>query len=132
MNRHMRLALVSCALLVACSDDPGEPGAGGADASHDTAGADAVGTDVADDSGADVVEPTPDTTADALPDAPEVTYPDDPPDVVGGDRPAQVLRPTTYDPDQAWPLVVLLHGFGASGLLEDAGDKGKTDRKSVV
>ncbi len=37
---------------------------------------------------------------------------------IGGDRPATVLVPEAYDPEQSWPLVVLLHGYGASGPVQ--------------
>jgi polyhydroxybutyrate depolymerase len=44
-----------------------------------------------------------------------------PPDVVGGDRPARVLRPTAWRADAGpYPLVVLLHGYGANGQIQDA------------
>ncbi len=119
MSLRLPLALASCALLVACSDDSGSVPT--QDVGNDIAADDAT---VGDTDAADAADAAPDlgvdAAADALPDATEVTYPDDPPDTVGGDRPAQVLRPSDYDPDRAWPLVVLLHGFGASGLLQDA------------
>jgi polyhydroxybutyrate depolymerase len=35
------------------------------------------------------------------------------------DRPATVYRPADYTPDRAWPLVLLLHGFGASGFIQN-------------
>ncbi|MFO0552276.1 MAG: PHB depolymerase family esterase [Polyangiaceae bacterium] len=37
----------------------------------------------------------------------------------GGDRPVTVHVPPGYDPTTPAPLVVLLHGYGASGDLED-------------
>lgn len=30
---------------------------------------------------------------------------------LGGDRPASVIRPSDYDPGQAYPLVIILHGY---------------------
>ena len=39
--------------------------------------------------------------------------------VVGGDRPVTVHVPPGLDPSKPAPLVVLLHGFGASGLLQE-------------
>lgn len=41
------------------------------------------------------------------------------PDVIGGDRPAPVVYPTTWD-GSALPVVVLLHGYGASAAVQDA------------
>jgi polyhydroxybutyrate depolymerase len=38
---------------------------------------------------------------------------------VGGDRPAKVYVPSSYDPAKPTPLVVLLHGYGASGSLQE-------------
>lgn len=35
-------------------------------------------------------------------------------------RPYRSLVPSSYDPARAWPLVVLLHGYGASGSIQDA------------
>jgi polyhydroxybutyrate depolymerase len=40
--------------------------------------------------------------------------------VAGGDRPVTVLVPDGYDPAVPAPLVVLLHGYGANGLVQDA------------
>lgn len=37
----------------------------------------------------------------------------------GGDRPVLVRVPASYDPATPAPLVILLHGYGASGGLED-------------
>jgi len=38
---------------------------------------------------------------------------------LGGDRPARVILPSDWTPNQPWPLVVLLHGFRANGTLVD-------------
>jgi polyhydroxybutyrate depolymerase len=38
---------------------------------------------------------------------------------LGGDRPAPVFLPASYADDEEWPLVVLLHGFSASGTVQD-------------
>lgn len=38
---------------------------------------------------------------------------------LGGDRPAPPYVPASYRPGTPTPLVILLHGFGASGLLQD-------------
>lgn len=42
-----------------------------------------------------------------------------PPGVIGGERPARVIVPDDYDPAKTYPLVVELHGFGASSILND-------------
>ena len=39
---------------------------------------------------------------------------------IGGDRPAAVNLPSNYDPNKAYPLVMLLHGFSANGTVQDA------------
>jgi polyhydroxybutyrate depolymerase len=43
-----------------------------------------------------------------------------PPRVYGGDRPVELQLPTNYDPSQHYPLVILLHGYSATGLLQSA------------
>lgn len=43
-----------------------------------------------------------------------------PPTVLGGERPSEVVIPTAYSPDRSWPLVLLLHGYGANSTLQDA------------
>jgi len=47
-------------------------------------------------------------------------FQDSPPTVLGGDRPATMVRPTAYTPEQEWPLIVLLHGYGANANLQDS------------
>ncbi len=39
---------------------------------------------------------------------------------VGGDRPVVVQIPSGYDPGSPAPLLILLHGYGASGSLQEA------------
>lgn len=54
--------------------------------------------------------------------SPDPVVPDDvvpPPSLLGGDRPASVVLPAGYNEDQSWPLVVLLHGYGANSSLQD-------------
>ncbi len=38
---------------------------------------------------------------------------------IGGDRPVTPYVPASYDPSKPAPLVVLLHGYGASGLAQE-------------
>ncbi len=40
--------------------------------------------------------------------------------VIGGDRPVDVHVPASYDPATPMPLVVLLHGYSATGALQTA------------
>lgn len=56
-----------------------------------------------------------DAATDAAADAPT------PPDQFGGDRPVPVFRvPSGYDPKKPAPLVLVLHGYGAGGVLQNA------------
>ena len=43
-----------------------------------------------------------------------------PPLQVGAERPAQVLIPSDYTTSTRYPLVIVLHGYGASGLVQSA------------
>ncbi len=42
-----------------------------------------------------------------------------PPTTIGGDRPARVIVPSSYDASTPMPLMLLLHGYGATGVLQD-------------
>jgi polyhydroxybutyrate depolymerase len=42
-----------------------------------------------------------------------------PPTVFGGDRPVELFVPSGYDADTPTPLIILLHGHGASGLAQE-------------
>ena len=46
-------------------------------------------------------------------------YDTDPIVIIGGERPARVTLPSNYSVERTWPLVVLLHGYGASGAIQD-------------
>jgi polyhydroxybutyrate depolymerase len=65
------------------------------------------------DQGSDLLAP--EVQEDTVP-APN--YPDAPASV-GGDRPSEYYVPATYQPATSWPLVVLLHGYSASGWLQN-------------
>ena len=54
--------------------------------------------------------------------------------MVGGERPAEVHRPSDYDPTQPYPLVILLHGFGTMGWVQDVyfGTSTIVDEKQFV
>jgi polyhydroxybutyrate depolymerase len=43
-----------------------------------------------------------------------------PPRTFGGDRPVDIQVPANYDPAKKYPLVVVLHGFGANGFAQTA------------
>lgn len=43
-----------------------------------------------------------------------------PPTTYGGDRPVELQLPAGYDETQEYPLVMVLHGYGATGLLQTA------------
>ncbi len=102
-------------LLAACTD--------GAQQTADTAApdVDAAPTDTISD--ADLVQPD-DTQVSEADTAPEVSDTAEVPDVdrespLGGARPARVVVPNDYDPTVANPLVILLHGYSATGQIQD-------------
>ena len=91
--------------LVGCgTSSKGTPPADGADS-----GVDAGALDAADPEGG-----TPDASSDAAAPAPAK---DGGP--IGGDRPVTVHVPPGYVAGSPAPLVILLHGYGASGEIED-------------
>ena len=58
------------------------------------------------------------TTASS-PDAGTSTRGDYDPVAFGGARPVQLYVPTSYSDAKPAPLLILLHGYGAGGLIED-------------
>jgi polyhydroxybutyrate depolymerase len=105
MRRLVTLLLVGAAVVSACSDDSST-----ADTAADTTAA------------PETTLATETTTADTA--APDTTTADTdnggsvaPPDPA---RPFEVFTPSSYDPATPTPLVILLHGFGASGDLQEA------------
>jgi polyhydroxybutyrate depolymerase len=54
--------------------------------------------------------------------------------VFGGSRPVQLKVPAGYTPSTAYPLVILLHGFGANGMLQAAyfGYLGLVDKEQLL
>src|SRR6185312_14199017 len=42
------------------------------------------------------------------------------PKIYGGDRPAELKTPATLTDGKQYPLLVVLHGFGASGFVQTA------------
>jgi polyhydroxybutyrate depolymerase len=111
------LVLVCAAGAIACGDDAAESTAtdgpapdvvevGDAEPSHDGSEGDAVD---------DVGEGTPDADVPPRPD-----YDPAPPTSLGGERPARVVLPRGYDPAQEdYPLVMMLHGYGATAAAQD-------------
>ncbi len=126
---RLALSLVALVALSACDGSAEQGGGDDAAASLDGGGSPAETSDAAaldigppgelDAEDAGVSPDVPDV--DMVPDVPEVD--DDPPPLdlspLGGDRPAAVNVPSDYDPDVAWPVVVLLHGYAVNGFIQD-------------
>lgn len=118
-----RLVLIPALFAVACGDSEALPGPDTNDVQDSVAADTTVPEDIAEDSSSDVrdtssdtaeTSPVDTTTADT---APADTTPDTSP--LGGDRPARVVVPADYRPDVDHPLVILLHGYSATGQLQD-------------
>lgn len=60
--------------------------------------------------------------------------PADPPTVFGGDRPTTLQVPSSYDPDGSYPLLLLLHGWGGTSLLNQVylGFTGAADARDLL
>ena len=94
-HRIPQIAIIASTLIAsACWDEDPGPTTG----EHDAVAADA--TTGSEDSAPSDAPPT-----------------DDSP--IGGDRPAQVILPPGYAPGTPRPLLILLHGFSATGPLQD-------------
>jgi polyhydroxybutyrate depolymerase len=117
MYRVERLKTVACFVVltaVACSSDSSPS------TTADAAEAETPESDVASDEGGGD-DATDGSAEDAGPEV-EVDlreFPADPPASVGGERPAAVNAPSDYDPSREYPVVLLLHGYGASGAAQD-------------
>lgn len=121
LNRFLITAL-STSLLLGCGDDDPNP------VTADTSAAEA--DDVAHATGADDVLDTsePDAAddpdiADATPEmevADVAAWPPAPATLGTEERPASYTLPDNYDAAKSWPVVLVLHGFGASGFIQDA------------
>jgi polyhydroxybutyrate depolymerase len=46
-------------------------------------------------------------------------YSANPPKEIGGERPAAVVLPDDYSPAKKYPLVILLHGYGANAVVQN-------------
>ncbi|MFK8000954.1 MAG: PHB depolymerase family esterase [Polyangiales bacterium] len=100
---------LSILLLIACGDDDASMDAGPImDAGFDSSSAEDAGADAGpSDAGAS------DAGSDAGPtDA-------GPPTTIGGERPARVAVPRDYDPETPTPLLIVLHGYTATGELQN-------------
>ncbi len=106
------VALMGVALCAAgCGEDAADPPAPQVDDDLD-AGADDASDGPASDAG--------EQPDGAAPEDEEVAEdPVEPPEELGGERPAQVILPMGYNEEQSWPLLILLHGFGVSGSIQD-------------
>ena len=108
--RHVTLAVALCA--AGCSSDSGDGGTNDIDS-----GAVDATVDARPDS---PIDASADPVADAQVDF--GNFPDEPDLSALGtdDRPAAVLVPEAYTPEQEWPLAILLHGYTATGFLQSA------------
>jgi polyhydroxybutyrate depolymerase len=68
----------------------------------------------------DLAQPdaSPDAGVDVVVDAGKV-FLEDPPSQLGDDRPADYFVPDSYAETEGWPLLILLHGYSATGWLQD-------------
>lgn len=121
--RALTLSLV-VSMFTACGEDA-ESGREVADTPDTTTALEDTGP------GADTVpdtEPGPDSSLEVAEDTALVdtasetsdTFSDvDPESPLGGSRPARVTLPDDYDPATPHPLVILLHGYSATGQIQD-------------
>jgi len=115
--RRLAALAIAAAVIVSCSS--GETADITADITTDITTESATVETVAPETALPETAP-PDTTAEAtttVASAPETTT------VAGADplagRPFDVFVPTSYAAETPMPLVVLLHGFGASGIIQN-------------
>ncbi len=125
LNRARGLGVL-CALILGCGASDG--GGGATDATPPVADSTPPSSDSAV-AVPDAAAIAPDTAVVA-PDA-AVLAPDAAPDAAvpspdaaaavppGGDRPSRIFVPSAAPPAEGWPLILLLHGYRASGTLID-------------
>lgn len=131
MRVQLTAVAVAFSLLAfgACDDGGGTAdGSVNADVSADAAGGSdtATSTDNGELPDAPVADApvAPDTAvlpdSVSVPDAALTPWgPNNPASAIGGARPVTPVLPDAYDPDVAWPLVIVLHGYTASGGVQD-------------
>ncbi len=108
------LFVLVLAASTACSSDESSGGDSTPELDADASAPGDGSTAAADDAGDG------DTDGSSVVPAEDVRqFPENPPTVVGGERPADVVAPLDYDPARSWPVILLLHGYGASGFLQD-------------
>lgn len=102
----MRKWLGFCAAVAVSACGAKETATGDADVGADAAGDAAATAEV--------------TGTDAGSDADATSLPAPHTDTLGGARPVAVTVPDAWTPLQKWPLVLVLHGYGASGAVQSA------------
>lgn len=102
MRRALTLLLVGALALTACSDDAAE-----------SATTDPSTTVTPDTSAPDTTAPDTTTPGTSSPDT-SAPLPPDPA------RPYELFTPSSYTEGTPMPLVLLLHGYGASGAIQEA------------
>lgn len=113
MSVRLTLPLLSLLCFTACSSSKSGDASETQDAGSGSGATVAdTGSGSADDAGSGSAD---DTSADTTP----PTWPAGTPARIGGSRPAKVNHPRAFTPGKAYPLVILLHGYGASGLAQD-------------
>ncbi|MBU6161271.1 MAG: prolyl oligopeptidase family serine peptidase, partial [Myxococcales bacterium] len=110
---RLPLFVAVVAALTACSENTSDtaPASGATDAAVDSSGEGSATEDA-------VQEDTSQVDAAAPVDVNQ--WPEQPPVSVGGDRPAQLFLPSDYTREREYPLVLLLHGYGAGALAQNA------------
>jgi polyhydroxybutyrate depolymerase len=108
MRRSFAMLAVALVALAGCGSSSSSDGPDAVDTT-------AVQTTAAPETSApDVTAPTAETMVPDTSAVPGTTAAPDPA------RPYDVFVPSTYDGSTAMPLVILLHGFGASGAIQEA------------
>ena len=113
--------LVLLLVVHGCSSDSSNNGQSGVDLGGTNIGGADVSTvpDADDSSDAGVDVGTEDmAVVDVGPDGSVEDAGEPPP--FGGDRPAKIVLPQDYDAAKQYPLVTLLHGYGATGAIQDS------------
>lgn len=113
----LRWLIVAGFTLLACGDDSTSPGGSGGSGGTGGSGAgtnDGAGGTGAGNGGTNEGGQTADGGAGEGGGQVTMDF------VAGGERPVTVRLPQDYDPAVPTPLLILLHGYGASGALQDS------------